>query len=367
MTQDNEFDHDPDELPGDFEPDDETSGSSLENLRVFSIEEGEDDDDLDLETDEAHPPKPSLATVLADLEHGRRVYADLYGLSDLGAEDLALLESRWPLIDPDIRVSIVREAFDISLDDYRMQFGRLFLFATRDPDSRVRQQAITALHYEEDPAAAERLLEILGNDQSDDVRAEAARSLGPYVMLAEWEELPGELAERLSQSLFTVAEDEAESWNVRRRAVESAAAFGPSSRVNGLVQRLYDEDELGLRASALYAAGRGNQRDWLAVAIEEFENEDAEIRFEAARATGMFADVEALPGLSELARLDEDVDVRHAAIAAIGEIGGQGAIRILMRLAESAPATDTAVIDDALVEASLETDPLSFGVDPASN
>lgn len=364
MTRDNEFDHDPFDEVDDDGLDDASSDPELDNVRVFSIEDGEDDDDLELETAEAHPPKPALATVLDDLEAGRRTYTDLHGLSDLAVQDLVLLESRWPMIAADVRESVVREAGDIGREDYRLHFGRLFLFAAGDPEPRVRQQAITALHDDEDPAAAVRLLDILRDDPSDDVRSEAARSLGPYVMLSEWEELPVDLAERLSRALFTIAEDEAESWHVRRRAAESAAAFGPSQRVNALVQRLYDEDELGLRASALYAAGRGNQRDWLVVAIEEFENEDAEIRFEAARAAGMFDDVDALPGLSELARLDEDTDVRHAAIAAIGEIGGQGAIRILTRLAESAPAPDIAVIDDAIVEASLETDPLSIGVDP---
>jgi len=363
MTPDNEFDRD--RFDG-MEPDEDPSGADLENIRVFSIDDGEDEDDLDLETAEAHPPKPAVADVLADLEAGRRVYADLYGLSDLGTAELALLAARWPLVDPELRESVIREAFDIGVEDYRMHFTRLFLFATGDEEERVRHGAVTALQAEEDPAVAERLLEILRDDPSDDVRSEAARSLGPFVLLAEWEELPPELARRLSDDLFTVAEDEAESWHVRRRAAESVAAFGPSARVNSLVQRLYDEDEMGLRASALYAAGRGNQRDWLPVAIEEFENEDAEIRFEAARATGLFGDVDALPGLSELARLDEDVDVRHAAIAAIGEIGGPGAIRILTRLAESAPVTDTAVIDDALVEASLETDPLSFDIDPGT-
>ena len=361
MTRDNDADWDPFE---DVELEEEPSDSSLEDIRVFSIEDGEDDVDLDLETAEAHPPKPLLATVLRDLEQGNRVYADLYGLSDLAAGDLALLQERWPLIDAGIRVSVIREAFDIGAEDYRMHFTRLFLMATGDPDPGVRQQAVAALQAEEDPVAAGRLLDVLLDDDSDDVRSEAANSLGPYVYLAEWEELPAPLAGRLSRTLFTIAENEAESWHVRRRAIESAAAFGPSPRVNALVQRLYDEDEMGLRASALFAAGRGNQRDWLVIVIEEFENEDAEIRFEAVRAAGMFGDVDALPGLSELARGDEDSDVRHASIAAIGEIGGQGAIRILMRLAEHAPATDTVVIDDALVEASLETDPLSFGVDP---
>jgi HEAT repeat protein len=302
--------------------------------------------------------------VLADLERGERFYADLYGFSDLTTADLSVLESRWHLIDPELRASVVREAFDIGQEDVRLHLTRLFLFASHDDAPEVRQLAVSALGFEADPGAATRLLEILESESSEDIRSEAANSLGPYVTLAEWEELPPDLGRQLADKLFAIAENEEESWHVRRRAAESAAGFGPNERVNQLVQRLYDEDEIGLRASALYAAGRGNQRNWLAVAIEELENEDSEIRFEASRSCGMFGDVDALPGLSELAKGDEDVDVRHAAIAAIGEIGGRGAIRILNRLAESAPEGDQEVIGDALVEASLETDPLSFGADP---
>jgi hypothetical protein len=363
MTQDNDFEHDAyeDDESGEVSPE-----LDLEQVRVFSIED-EDEDDLDLETAEAIPAKPSLEDVLGDLERGERFYADLLGFSDLSNLDLALLESSWPRITPELRASVVREAFDLGQEDFKLQFSRLFLFATNDDDLQVRQIAVSALGFEAEPQAAERLLDILRDDLSDDVRSEAAKSLGPYVMLAEWEELPASLAERLSRQLFSVAEDEDESWHVRRRAAESAAAFGPNERVNRLVQRMYDEDEIGLRASALYAAGRGNQRSWLSVAIEEFGNDDAEIRFEAARSAGMFGDVDALPGLSELAQKDHDVDVRHAAIAAIGEIGGVGANRILMRLYESASESDQEVIDDAMIEASLESDPLSFGVDPERN
>lgn len=363
MPQDNEFENNGFE---DDEPGDDSPELDLEQVRVFSIED-EDDDDLDLETTGAIPDKPSLEEVLGDLERGERLYADLLGFSDLSTIELTMLESRWPRIAPALRASVVREAFDIGQEDFKLQFTRLFLFATNDDDPQVRQHAVAALGFEEDPQAAERLLDMLRDDLSDDVRGEAAKSLGPYVMLAEWEELSTSLAERLSHQLFEVAGDEDESWHVRRRAAESAAAFGPNDRVNQLVQRMYDEDEIGLRASALYAAGRGNQRTWLPVAIEEFSNDDAEIRFEAARSAGMFGDVDALPGLSELARKDHDVDVRHAAIAAIGEIGGACANRILMRLAESAPESDQEVIDDAMIEASLESDPLSFGVNSDSN
>lgn len=361
MLRDNEPgwlpDGDEDEL------EDEVPELDLDQVRVFSPED-EDEDDLDAETAEAFPDRPALETVLADLERGERFYADLYGFSDLDADGLDLLRSRWPGLDPALRASVVREAHDLSQEDFELQCGRFFLFATNDDDPEVRQLAAAALGTEVDQAAAERLLEMLAEDPSDDVRARAAHSLGPFAEYAAFEELPAPLGQRIERALFAVAEDEDESWHVRRRAAEAVAALGPDPRVNRLVSRMYEEEELGLRASALYAAGRGNQREWLTAAIEEFSSDDAEIRFEAARAAGLFDDVEALPGLSELAKDDEDVEVRHAAITAIGEIGGQGAIRILRRLHEVAPESDQDVIDDAMMEASLEQDPFLFGLDP---
>lgn len=358
MTHDDRFD----ELVGDEAEaaEDESFDLDTEHLRVFSVDD-DDEIDLDLETAEANPAKPELAGVLADLEKGEQHYAALYGFSDLTSAELALLRNRWSSIDAGIRASVIREALDISLDNFQYAFTRLFMFATTDEEPEVRHLAVAALGFEQTAEAAERLLEAMRNDPSEDVRAEAANSLGPYVTLAEWEEFTPDLAGRLGQTLFGIAEDEDESWHIRRRAAESVSARGPSERVNRLVQRLYDEDEIGLRASALYAAGRGNQRDWLVVAIEEFANDDAEIRREAARSAGMFGDADALPGLSELAYSDGDTEVRHAAIAAIGEIGGKGAIRVLTRLEQGARKGDAEVIDDALIEASLWSDPFSTG------
>lgn len=360
MPQDNDLD-----LFDDEGPEEESSGLDLdaENVRIFSIDDEEDD--LDLETVESIPEKPELSTVLANLRNGERIYADLHGFSDLSAADLTLLKEQWPLITPELRASVVRESFDISQEEFTFLLARFFLFASHDSETDVRQLAVIALGFEEEPAVATRLLEVLESDESDDVRSEAAKSLGPIATLASWLEYSPELMQQIADCLYAVAENDDESWHVRRRAAESVAAFGPNDRVNRIVQTMYDEEEMGLRASALFAAGRGNQRAWLRVAIEEFENEDSEIRFEAARSTGMFGDVEALPGLSELAKDDEDVDVRHAAITAIGEIGGPGATRILTRLYDDAPESDHDVIDDALIEASLDADPFSFGMDSA--
>jgi HEAT repeat protein len=184
----------------------------------------------------------------------------------------------------------------------------------------------------------------------------AATSLGSFVLLAEFEELDPAIADRLKRDLFAVAEDEDESWHVRRGAAESAAAFGPSPQVEALVQRLWEEDELGLRPGAVHMIGRGNLQDWLPTVRELLTDEDPALRFEAVHAVGLMGDLESLPELSEIALHDEDVDFRHQAITSIGTIGGPRAARILNRLAEQAPAADQEPIANALLEASLDDD-----------
>jgi HEAT repeat protein len=326
-----------------------------DDFRVFSPED-EDNDDQE-------PPvaedKPAIGEVIGHLQAGNLRYADLSGFSDLSTSDLETLSAGWDVIAPELRASVVREASDIASDNVFLEFSRFFLLVSQDVDPVVRQLAVQALGNPLGEDVEPRLIEVLEHDPVEDVRVAAATSLGPWAELAEMGESEPDLRDAIAGALFGIAERESESWHLRRRAAESLAIFGPDLRINRLIQQMYDEDELGLRASAIYSAGRANQRQWLPVVLEELANEDAEIRFEAARAAGVFADVDALPPLSELAKDDDDTDVRHAAIMAIGEIGGRGAIRILNRLAEMAPEGDEEVIDLALIEAALDDSPFA--------
>ncbi len=338
---------------------DSLSGAELdpERIRIYTPEEENDsDEELDAEAAAAMPQRPELSEVLDDLESGNRQYAGLYGLSDLTREDAAELAARWPRIDLEIRLSVVRELIDLAQTEFTLNLTRFLLTVSEDEDAQVRQIAVSGLGNEEHRAIPPRLLSILLEDPSDDVRAQAAISLGPSAQLAEWDELDARVADDLRRVLFSVAEDEDENWHVRRRAAESAATYGPSEEVDRLIRRMWEEDELGLRSSALFAIGRGNQRSWLPVVLESIDDEDPEIRFEAVRAAGELGDVEALPKLSEIALNEEDVDVRQSAITAIGEIGGQGATRILTRLLDRAPESDHELIMDAMLEASIGDD-----------
>ncbi len=336
-----------------FGDDDLHEGDEYDDFRVFSPDE-EDDDDLD---SPVAANKPAIGEVIERLRAGDLRYADLAALSDLTSADLVELTAAWDDIAPELRASVVREATDIASDNVFLEFTRFFLLASHDDDSVVRQLAVQALGMPLGDGVEPRLLDVLASDPIEDVRIAAATSLGPWAEFAEMGESEPDLHQRISSLLFGIAETESESWHLRRRAAESAAIFGPSGRVNRLVQQMYDEDEIGLRASAIYAAGRGNQREWLPTVLDELTNEDAELRFEAVRAAGAFGDVDALPPLSEIAKDDDDTDVRHGAILAIGEIGGRGAIRVLNRLAELAPEGDQDMIDAALIEASIQDEP----------
>lgn len=335
-------------------PDDEH-----EHLRVFSIDSPEDEDEVDdgLADDEV-VEKPPVRDVLASLLAREVRPAELIGLSDLGAADVRLVEAAWSGVPVATRLRTVQELVDMVEERLDFHFGRFLRISLADEDPRVRQLAINGLWEDEGADMAGRLCALMETDESQDVRAQAAQGLARFADLAELGQLEPSAAD-LQQRLFAVATNDEESWHVRRRAVEAASSFASDPRLPDLIERMFEEDELGLRASAVYAMGRAMDRRWLATTINQFVSDDAEIRYEAARAAGMLGDTDALPGLSELAR-DDDLEVRLAAITAVGQIGGSAAVRILRRLVEEAPETDDEAIDDALIEASISADPLSL-------
>ena len=336
-----------------------------DHLRVFSIDSPEDGEELD-EGLEDDPPvtKPPVSDVLESLRSGVTRPAALIGLSDLESADVDVVAAAWPQLPFETRLAAVRELADMVEERLDFHFGRFLRIALGDEDARVRQLAITGLWEDEGADLPGRLATLMEGDDSQDVRAQAAQGLARFADLAELGQLDPGIADDLRQRLFAVATNTDESWHVRRRAVEAASSFGSDSRLPELIEGMFEEDELGLRASAVYAMGRAMDSRWLATTINEFVSDDAEIRYEAARAAGLLGDTDALPGLSELA-LDEDLEVRLAAIGSIGQIGGAAAVRILRRLLDEAPDTDEEAIDDALIEASIVSDPLSLDAEEA--
>jgi HEAT repeat protein len=91
--------------------------------------------------------------------------------------------------------------------------------------------------------------------------------------------------------------------------------------------------------------------------MHEFESPDEEMRFEAARASGELGDDRAVLALADLA-VEEDTEVRQAAIGALGKIGGTSAVNALRRLSRSVGSADAEAVQDALEEALVSVDSL---------
>ena len=81
-----------------------------------------------------------------------------------------------------------------------------------------------------------------------------------------------------------------------RRALESLS-YCCDSRVSALIEAAYDSDEPRMRISALFSMGRSADPRWTSIVLQELENGEAEMRFEATRACGELQVTDAVPVL----------------------------------------------------------------------
>ncbi|MGC4190873.1 MAG: HEAT repeat domain-containing protein [Thermomicrobiales bacterium] len=341
-------------MPREPQPDD-----NEQPLHLFTAEDGmQEDDDLDLGGDPDALPRPGLPEVIAHLEEGGATPSMLTGLSDLGRAQIVELRPVWASLDEAHRERVLLELTELAEDRYDLAFGRVFRLALNDPSATIRQRALGGLWDDDDSDLPDLLLNALQTDPADDVRIQAAQNLAPVATKAVLGETDDAFGERLRSALFALLDDPIEPLALRRRALEAVAAFGSDPALDRHLVAMYEDDDSGLRSSAVFAMGQTLDPRWYGTVLNELASDDAEVRYEAARAAGHYGDPGGLPALAELAT-DEDDEVRQAAIAAIGEIGGRPAMRMLQRLAEQAGTdADLDAIQDALAEASVDTDPL---------
>jgi HEAT repeat protein len=252
---------------------------------------------------------------------------------------------------------LVRRFDELSEERVELNFGRALRIALDDSSAVVRQLAVAGLWEDESTELLDRLRDILENDESPDVRAQAAAALERYSSKAAVGSVDETVASTLREALRRSATDADAPYAVQRRALESLGPYAADPEISALITEAFESDDHGLQCSALYAMGRSQDLRWLPTILAQLDGDDAEIRFEAARAAGLLGYADALPVLLQAAR-DDDVEVRHMAINAIGQIGGRGAVRALERLAEDAGEADLELIQAAIDDVNTLLDPL---------
>jgi HEAT repeat protein len=199
---------------------------------------------------------------------------------------------------------------ELAEDDPNLEFSPLYLVMLDDEVPAVRAGAVKGLWENEDPSLIRRLMPLMEDDAESSVRAAAAQALGKFVLLAEHGKIRVGLRDLLLSRLLGVFQNDRETNEVRRRALESVAYLS-------------------------FATGRNLAPEWLELLIDELSSDSPEHRFEAVVACGHYEDEQAVPQLIRLTD-DPDPEIRLAAITSLGKIGGPDARSRLRELTESA-------------------------------
>lgn len=299
----------------------------------------------------------SVLTQLADESRPVRAI-ELFPLSDMGRERLPHFAGAWSGLTAARRLELVRVLVEQAEANIHLNFHAILRSLLTDIDAEVRRLAIEGLWEDEKPGLVAPLIARLREDQSMEVRASAASSLGRYVLLGVLEEIGPEPASAAEAALHETWFREGEVNAVRRRALEGLA-FGSLPDLNELIlNAYYDEDEL-MRQSALFAMGRTADSRWSKLVLSELDSHEPAMRFEAAQAAG---EMGLRPAVQPLIRHIDDPDesVREAAVAALGKIGGPAAKRALQAVVKSEDEALAQAADDALAE-------LAFGAEQDEN
>lgn len=310
--------------------------------------------------------QPDLDTTMAALQAEDVFNSKIfYGLSNLSLEDIERMKPVWEGLSSEYRQKLVQQLVDIAETNFELDYHNLGYYALTDEDPGVREAAIELLWEDESLELMGRLIELAQWDDAISVRAAAASELGRFILLGELGELPESETVRAQDVVVTLLNDEAEDTDVRRRALEAISNCSHEI-VDEAIDEAYHSHDERMRASAVFAMGRTNDKRWELIVLREIDSSDPAMRYEAARASGELEIEEAVPQLVRLSR-ENDREIQNVAIWSLGEIGGSQAMRFLSVLAEEAEESEDddllELIEDAIGSASLAGDDIDFDFD----
>ena len=324
--------------------------------------------DIDFQTEYTGREKPEfdkiLATLSAEGQKNENIVGTIvfYGLSDITAQQAKQLEPVWNELPTSYKHKVLVAFNEASEADFDLSYKQVALLGLKDESSLVRAAAVDLLWDDESVDTLRLLLNLVRTDDAPSVKARALVSLGKYILLGEYEEIPELIAYEAQQLAFELHTDTSQPLEVRRRALE-ALSNSSHAQKDKLIQNAYHSPEHLLRVSAVFAMGRTCDKKWEDILLEELDGEDTEIVYEAVRACGEIGLTSSVRQLGQLL-LDDDREIQLMVIWSLGEIGGQQAVDILTFYEESVEDEDLLeATEDALGVASFNLSGAMFDFD----
>jgi hypothetical protein len=275
-----------------------------------------------------------LTRLLEELADGRELSdSELGAFSDLDRASALEVKRRWPQFQISTRALLLERAGELADVNLDLNFEALGKLALDDPDPEVRERAVNTLWESEDPAVASRFADLATTDAGPGVRAAAAQGLLPFVEAGVMDRVEPGTHERVVQALRKALLDQ--DVGVRAAALEAAGPL-PDEWVGSAILEGYESDERELRVAALRAMGASGLDRWAEYIADQLYSGETEMRLEAVLAAGALGSDELVVPLGE-ALGDDDPEVVLAVIEALGEIGGEEAIELLNEFAPDVP------------------------------
>ncbi|BAQ34410.1 HEAT repeat domain-containing protein [Dehalococcoides sp. THU3] len=286
-------------------------------------------------------------------------HTDLALLSDLNNQEVAAFKDFWIRMSPERRLDIVSRLVELAEDDVSLDFESIFIRTMHDPNAEVRAKSIDGLWECNRPSLIDHLLSLSNEDPSMEVRIAATASLGRYSLMGEFGQLPEKTSQTLQTSLLTIFRNTELPVELRRRALESVSPFGQPQVIMAISQA-YNNPEHLLKIGAVYAMGQNASDQWESVITSELNNDNNDLRYEAAVAAGELGLESFVPKLVSLIE-DPDIEVQLASIQALAKIGGKDAKK---GLTENLESTSSQAVRDMITTAlaDIEADESAAGM-----
>jgi HEAT repeat protein len=279
--------------------------------------------------------------------------------SDIEPASLKSLLETWPRIEQDRKLLLLDRLNALANEDTLVSFDDLGRALLTDNDPQVRIRAMHLLIECEEVRLVPTYIDMLINDSDVAARAEAASTLGIFVQLGEFEDIPSELHQQIEDVLLEVLNGEDEPI-VRRHALE-ALGFSSRDEVPILIESSFKRQDPDWQASALFAMGRSNDNRWSDEVLRMIASENRRIRLAAVQAAGELGLAMARTLLLRLLEEEFDDAIAGAAIWSLSQIGGEDVRITLQNLLDNVEAGDEAAfLEEALDNLAFTEDMASF-------
>lgn len=292
--------------------------------------------------------KPTLQDAIEELSSNNGELpgpAVLYGLSGLSDSELQTLQPAWDSLDATYRRVLMQMMVDAMDENFELNYRPVAEANLTASQPEVRQAAIEMLWEAQSLYLMDHFIKIAQNDPVMDVRQEATKALGRFVLWGELGDLSEDETERAQDALIGILDNSGEDTSVQRYALEGLANCSRQGTAER-IQAAHDSDDGQLQQGAIVAMGHScDAQRWGTTILEMLEHTDVDMRRQAAKASGELQLDEAVPALLRILEEDER-EGQEIAIWSLGEIGGKEAMRVLESISEMAEELG----DDALLE-----------------